>query len=73
GDESNQYVFAFYREADNNNVISILNLSNKPQSFEFESSNINGDYMDAIKGETITIQGKTVINMDAWDYLVLVK
>tara|TARA_Y100000385_G_C13107874_1_gene649539 strand:- start:2682 stop:4100 length:1419 start_codon:yes stop_codon:yes gene_type:complete len=73
GNESNQSVFAFYRKADNNTVISVLNLTDKPQSLEFENSNINGDYNDVFGEEKFRIEGKTEINLNPWGYLVLVK
>lgn len=72
GDGSNQFVFAFVREKDDNKVVSIINLSDQQQEFNFDS-NIDGTYTDMATGKEIKLDGNTSFDLQPWNYIVLTK
>ncbi len=66
-------VFAFYRQADNQHVVVILNLGKTPQEYKLDSEAIKGDYKNYFTGEDINITTDWVLKLQAWQYVVLVK
>lgn len=71
GDGSNQFVYAFIREKDDNKVIVILNLSDKPQSFSFDDENISGNFKNVFDGEEFVMDKETTIDLQPWNYIVV--
>ncbi len=69
----NPDIFAFSREKDGNQVVVILNLSNKPQKFIIEGGKLSGDYTNTFSKENIIIKENHKLDLKAWEYLVLVK
>jgi len=69
---SNQ-VLAFYREAENQQVVVILNLSKEPQEYKLESDAVKGPYTNFFTGNKINIESDWVFKLPAWQYVVLVK
>jgi len=67
GQDSVLYCFA--RSADDNSVLVLLNLSAKKRSFSINSH--EGNYSDYFDGNKISINKKTKITLDAWDYQIL--
>ncbi len=66
-------VFAFYRKADNHQVVVILNLSKEQQEYKLESDAVKGHYKNYFTGENINIETDWVFKLPAWQYVVLVK
>ncbi len=66
-------VLAFYREAEHQQVVVILNLSNEPQEFKLESDAVKGPYINFFTGDKINIESDWVFKLPAWQYIVLVK
>lgn len=71
GDGSNQFVYTFYREKDDNKVVVLLNLSDKPQKLTINDVNIHGKYKDVFNGKEIKVDGNTFIDLEPWKYVVL--
>ncbi len=69
----NENIFAFYREKDNNQVVTILNLSDNPVQFGLEEKNIEGKYHNLFSGKTINIENGYLFDLPAWGYVVLTK
>jgi 1,4-alpha-glucan branching enzyme len=69
---SNQ-VMAFYREADHQQVVVILNLSNTAQTFKIDTDAVKGSYQNFFTGENLNIETDWIFKLKAWDYVVLVK
>jgi 1,4-alpha-glucan branching enzyme len=66
-------VVAFSRSKDNNEVLTIINCSNKKQQVTLNIEDITGSYTDYFSGETIRAEAIANMKLDKWQYLVLVK
>ena len=71
GDGSNQHVFASIRKKDQNAVITIINLSNKPQTINFDG--VNGNYTNVFTDETIELKGVNIFDLQPWKYMIFSK
>lgn len=71
GDGSNQFVFAFYREKDDEKIVTIINMSNEPQTFNIESSVVSGSFINPFTDEKIVIDEDMSIDLQPWRYLIL--
>jgi cyclomaltodextrinase / maltogenic alpha-amylase / neopullulanase len=69
---SNSEVFAFVREKDNDKVYALFNLSDKKVRTEVESNTIEGDYINPFSGKKIHIKSKEWMQLQPWDYRILV-
>ncbi len=65
---NNKNVLAFTRSKNNQTVVFVGNLSNKPQKIK---NILKGNYTDYMKGQLITFSEE--ISLQPWEYLVLVK
>jgi glycosidase len=72
-DNGNANIFAFIREKDNNQVVTILNLSPEKTEFKIENNTIQGKYTDLFTGKTVDVQQDYIFDLQAWGYVVLVK
>ncbi len=72
-DNGNANIFAFIREKDNNQVVTILNLSPEKTEFKIENNTIQGKYTDLFTGKTVDVQQDYIFDLPAWGYVVLVK
>ncbi len=70
-DGSNQYVFAFIREKEGDKVITIINLSNKPQEIVIDLDIESGKYKNVFSGEELVISKNDNFELLPWAYLVL--
>jgi glycosidase len=66
-------VYAFKREKDENRVIGILNLSDKPAEFRLADAAVAGDYDDVFTGKAYSLRTEESIDLAPWQYLVFVK
>ena len=71
GDGSNFNVFSFYREKDGDKIITIINMSDKPQSFNIESKVVSGKFKDVFTGVDVDIAEDFEVELKPWGYLVL--
>jgi len=67
-----QNVLAFTREKDNNQVLSVFNLSAEPVEAILQLAQA-GDYTEYFSGETKTLEKGSTIKLDKWGYQVFVK
>ncbi len=67
-------VLSFYREKNNDAVLSIFNFSDKNLATTVDTKYYNGEYHESFTGKIFNINSeKTILNLKPWDYLVLVK
>ena len=71
GDGSNYNVFSFYREKDGDKIITIINMSDKPQTFNIDSKVVSGSFKDVFTGVDIDIIEDFKVELKPWGYLVL--
>ena len=69
----NDDLFAFYRQKDENSVLVLMNLSDSPQTFQLEHSDLAGDYVDFKTGNSFHYNGKHQWDFKPWEYIILVK
>lgn len=67
---SNENVFAFRRVKDGQELIYVANLSKDPAAFTYP---VLGNYIDAMKDQTIEIVAGEVHQFAPWQYLILTK
>jgi glycosidase len=70
---SNSQVFAFVREKDSSKVYAIFNLSGKQVKTQLESNLIKDEYTNPFTGKTIKIKSKEWLQLQPWQYRVLIK
>jgi len=67
-------VLSFYREKNDDAVLSIFNFSDKSLATSVDTKYYYGQYRELFTGKILNINSeKTVINLKPWEYLVLVK
>lgn len=66
-------IFAFSRSKGSDTVLVLLNLSDSLVQFNISDSIYNGSYLDLITNQSTDISTDNPINLDAWEYQVLVK
>lgn len=70
---NSQNIFSFTRGKDGNKLIVLMNLSADEQQFILEGTDLAGDYMNAMTGDSIMLEDNQEVDFAAWEYLVLVK
>ncbi len=65
-------IFAFVRQAGENKVYAIFNLSDKNVRTELESDQISGDYENLLSGKKTHIKSKEWLELKPWNYRILV-
>ncbi|MFM1947678.1 MAG: hypothetical protein RL207_1961 [Bacteroidota bacterium] len=63
----------YIRENENQQVITVLNLSNKKAEVSFSSSSMSGEYTELFSGKKKTFGGTTKISLAPWGYQVYYK
>jgi glycosidase len=71
GDGSNYNVFSFYREKDGDKIITIINMSDKLQTFNIENKAVSGKFKDVFTGVDVDIIEDFEVELKPWGYLVL--
>lgn len=66
-------VISFSRTKDNDQVIPIMNFSDKPVTVKLDSKYQKGEYTDYFTNEKISLKGDDVFTLKPWEYLILVK
>ncbi|MEK7225250.1 MAG: alpha-amylase family glycosyl hydrolase [Bacteroidota bacterium] len=66
-------IISFSREKDGNEVIPIINFSDKPVTVKLNSKYLTGSYTEYFTGTKYELKGDDVMTVGAWAYLVLVK
>jgi len=69
---NNDKVIAYCREKNNNSILVILNLSDVKQEFFISTGEKNGNYQDAFTGKDFIFNESKNLELDAWNYLVLI-
>lgn len=70
-DSDNEFLFAFYREMNNQKVITILNLGPENITIQMEHPTLSGTYTNLFTNEVEELAGSVQINLSGWDYKVL--
>ncbi|MEZ4858729.1 MAG: alpha-amylase family glycosyl hydrolase [Flavobacteriaceae bacterium] len=63
-------ILAFSRKMENNHLVFMANLTNKPASFTIE---VEGEYLNALTNEKVVIKQYDTHNFNPWQYLILIK
>jgi glycosidase len=63
----------YIREFDSQQVITVLNLSNKKSEVSFDSSAMSGEYTELFSGKKKTFGGTSQISLGPWGYQVFYK
>ncbi|MAE09462.1 MAG: alpha-amylase [Bacteroidetes bacterium] len=71
GDGSNQHVFAFLREKDDDKIVTIINMSNEPQTFNIENDIVSGEFKNVFTGANVVIEEDMIVDLLPWEYLIL--
>lgn len=71
--KDNENVFAFYRKKRNNQVVVVLNMSDKEQVLNWKNVDVVGHYKNYFTGKKIELHGQGSFKLTPWEYLVLVK
>ncbi len=64
-------IISFSRTKNKNQVISIINYSDKPVSFILDSKYQKGDYTDLFSDKKVTLKGDDQFELKPWKYVVL--
>ncbi len=70
-EDDNGQVFAFKREKENNRVVAIFNMSDKPLKTKLIGSGAEGNYVDIYSDMPYKITQNMPLNLPAWGFLVL--
>ena len=62
-------IYSVSREKDQDKIIFIINLSGEPA--EFKLSGIDGEYMNFLSEDKISLSRDTMLSLEGWDYLIL--
>jgi len=68
-----EQVISFSRTKNENQVISIINYSDKPVTVKLDSKYQKGTYKDLFAATDYELRGDDVMILDAWKYVILVK
>lgn len=71
--DRDESVLAFYRSKNENNVLTILNLTGNPVEFNLTGEYPTGIYTDYFSGESFSLSDNENYNFPAWNYKVLIK
>lgn len=66
-------VVSFYREKNQDAVLPIFNFSDKTVEVNLDTQYFQGKYRELFKDKNFDIKEKTMLNLEPWSYLVLVK
>ena len=66
-------VVSFYREKNQDAVLPIFNFSDKTVEVNLETQYFQGKYRELFTDKNFDIKEKTMLNLEPWSYLVLVK
>ena len=67
---SDDQVFAFYREKDEDKVIVLLNLSDEAVTFEIDSAVVSGSYTGLFTNSEIRLSDRDTREFGPWEYAV---
>lgn len=70
---SDDLIYAFTRKVDNNQVVVLLNFSDKPQKIDFIDELPEGDFLSILNNETFSIYSRGDVKLPAYGYQVFVK
>ncbi|MFZ1292027.1 MAG: alpha-amylase family glycosyl hydrolase [Melioribacteraceae bacterium] len=66
-------ILSFYREKDDDKILVILNLSDQTEEISVKDKNLLGNFKNVISENSVKLEPKSIINLHAFEYLVLVK
>ena len=70
GDE---WIYAFSRSKNNNQVIGLINMSGEKQTFNLTDKDVSGTYIDTFSNQSFTLDVGQPIEMEPWQYLIFEK
>ncbi len=68
-----EQVISFSRSKNGNQVIPIINYSDKPVTVTLDSKYQKGTYTELFSKASYELKGNDVITLEPWNYLVLTK
>lgn len=68
-----EWVYAFQRQKNNNQIIGIINMSGEKQTFNLTDASVAGKYEDAFTNQSYTLGIDESIDLKPWQYLILEK
>ena len=72
-DKEFENTFSFVRRRDGHQVLTVINLSDKPVEVKMKKNNIAGHYTELFTGKQHKIKRKLTLHLDPWDYRVFVQ
>lgn len=66
---ADEWVYAFKREKNGNQVIGIINMSDQPQSLNLTDQSVNGTYSDYFSGKQFSL-GSDALALQPWQHLI---
>lgn len=72
-ENNGENVFAFAREKENNQVVVVLNLSEKAQEISISNEKVLGNYISYFDQMNIVISNESKFNLKPWGYSIFIK
>jgi ferric-dicitrate binding protein FerR (iron transport regulator) len=71
--EPDDAVYAFVRSKGDNRVMTVLNLSPRPQAVRLRSAHMAGRYMEAFDGVSRTLGADETLSLEPWEFHLFVR
>lgn len=72
-EKGNENIFAFIRRRAGDQVLTIVNLSDKPAEVKMNKSNIAGNYTELFTGQKLKVNKELSMHLEPWSYKVYVQ
>lgn len=72
-DKNQASTFAFVRRRDKSQVLTIVNLSDKPVDVKINRNNIAGSYTELFSGQKLQVKDQVSLHLGPWGYKVYVQ
>ena len=66
-------VIAFYRAFNDNRVLVLLNMTNEPINYQFDTTDLEGEYENIFTGESMVLSGQYTVPLAAAAFVVMQK
>ncbi|MEP5363550.1 MAG: alpha-amylase family glycosyl hydrolase [Reichenbachiella sp.] len=70
---NDEWIYAFIREKNGNQVIGLINMSGEKQTFNLTDETASGTYSDTFTKASFTLTKDQPIEMEPWQYLIFEK
>jgi 1,4-alpha-glucan branching enzyme len=72
-DKHYESTFSFMRRREDDQILTIINLSPRPVDFKMKKGNIAGSYTELFTGEKLKIKNELSLHLEPWGYRVYVQ